>query len=139
MSRGAGRLRVSRGLGGRWGDPFRALFIIELESQGNENALGFSVSFDPRRIRFTGAALADGMSGAAFNINSNQEPSGRVGVSLALPSGMSLAKGKQEIVILTFIAFSVDAASSDQIGFGDLPVFREIVDVNAKPVTDADH
>ena len=137
-SRGAVGLRVSRDLRGRWGAPFRTFFVIELEAQGNENALGFSVSFDPRRFRFTGAAPADGLPGATFNVNHNQEASGRVGFSLALPAGESLAKGKHEIVVLTFLTFPA-AAGSDQIVFGDWPVFREIVDVNANAARESGH
>src|SRR5262249_17022403 len=97
--------------------------------------LGFSVSFDPLRFRFAGAALADGLQGAAFNVNLNQEASGRVGLALALPAGKGLAKGNQEIVVLTLMAFSGSASISDSIEFGDQPFFREIVDVNAKAVT----
>ena len=53
-----------------------------------------------------------------------------MGIALALPSGRHLTKGNQEIVVLAFIAAS-PVANSDTIEFGDHPIIREVVDVNA--------
>src|SRR5262249_27254717 len=124
-------LRVARGIGRKWGAASLTSFVIELEAQGNENAIGFSVSFDPMRFRFMGAALADGLAGAAFNVNLHQETGGRVGLALALPAGKGLLKGKYEIAVLTFIALSDNDVGANPIEFGDQPIVREIVDVNA--------
>src|SRR5207248_2931227 len=43
---------------------------VNLEAQGNENALGFSVSFDPSKLTYVGASLGAGASGATLNVNS---------------------------------------------------------------------
>jgi len=100
---------------------------VQLEAQGNENALGFSLSFDPAMLSYTGAGLGSGASGATLNVNASQAGSGRLGFALALPTGSSFAAGTQELVKVTLRA-STDTAGATLISLVDQPVPRDVSD-----------
>jgi ligand-binding sensor domain-containing protein len=104
---------------------------IEFEAEGDENALGFSLSFDAGLLAFKNAVVAGGASGATLNVNTNQSANGRVGVALALPAGQTFSAGNHAIVIAIFSASSSPSVDSTTIEFGDQPVAKEIVDANA--------
>lgn len=104
---------------------------IDLASQGNENAIGFSINFDPSQMTYTGALLGADSTGAILNINTNRLNEGRIGVGLALPSGQSFAAGVREIVKFKFVVHPNSSVNMTTVSFGDLPVVREIVDVGA--------
>src|SRR5581483_7004755 len=57
---------------------------INLIAQGNENALGYSINFDPTLLTFTGINLGSGAQGASLISNTNQIGNGQLGVALAL-------------------------------------------------------
>jgi len=109
---------------------------IQLSSQGNENALGFNLTFDPSVLSFTGASLGSGATGAALNVNDQQAASGTIGLALALPIGSTFAAQTQELVRLHFVVAS-SAAGNTAIIFGGQPVTPEVVDAIANPVTTA--
>lgn len=99
---------------------------VTLNAQGDENALGFSVSFDPALIDFASAALGANAAGAILNINTNELAQGKLGIALALPSNSQFVTGIREVVKLQFRA----AASADgpqAVVFGDQPIAREVV------------
>jgi YD repeat-containing protein len=68
---------------------------VELMAQGNENALGFSLSFDPAVLSNPTVAPGSGAAGAALNLNLSQIAQGRLGLGLALPAGQMFAAGTQ--------------------------------------------
>jgi uncharacterized protein (TIGR03437 family) len=103
---------------------------IELVSQGDENALGFSLTFDPAILGAPQAALGAGAAGATLNTNASQAAQGRFGVILSLPTGQRFSEGARRIVNVTFTIANTQAASTN-IGFDDQPVPREVADVNA--------
>jgi len=107
---------------------------IQLNSQGNENALGFNVTFDPSVLSFTGASVGSGATGAALNVNDQQAGAGTVGLALALPIGSVFAAQTQEVVRLHFVV-AASAAGNTAITFGGQPVTPEVVDAVAAPVT----
>jgi hypothetical protein len=106
---------------------------ILLNSQGDENALGFNVTFDPAVLSFTGASLGSGATGAALNVNDQQAGSGTIGLALALPTGSAFAAQTQEVVRLHFVVAS-SAAGNTIISFAGQPVTPEVVDAAATPV-----
>jgi len=75
---------------------------IELEAQGDENALGFTLAYNPASLTFIGIESGDGTSGASFLINTNQTASGRVGVVLALNPGSTFGTGLRRLATATF-------------------------------------
>jgi uncharacterized protein (TIGR03437 family) len=111
--------------------------MLELDAQGNENALGFSLNFDPAQLRFVGAAVGSGASGATLNINTNPAAQGRLGLALALPAGQSFPAGLRQVIALTFAALSNSSDSQTTLSFSDQPIAREVVDTSATALATA--
>ncbi|HNO84087.1 MAG TPA: hypothetical protein PKM54_05615, partial [Anaerolineales bacterium] len=53
-----------------WGQT--GVVAVQLAAQGDENAVGFSLSFDTALLVYAGASLGSGASGAMLNVNTNQ-------------------------------------------------------------------
>jgi uncharacterized protein (TIGR03437 family) len=104
---------------------------IEMTALGAENAVGFSLNFNPAVLGNPRAALGGGATGASLNANAAQAAQGRLGLVLALPAGQSFAAGARQLVIVTFAVASAAAQGSTPITFGDQPVTREVAGVNA--------
>jgi hypothetical protein len=109
---------------------------IMLKGTGHESALGFSLAFDPTRISFVSAGKGAGSGNATLNVNSTQVASGKLGVALGLNSG-SFPAGANELVKLNLRSLSGATTGTTAIGFGDLPVPREISDSAALPLATA--
>src|SRR5205823_4426317 len=75
---------------------------IEFDAQGNENAFGFSLVFDPAQLSFVSAEKSNEASGGTLNVNKLEATAGRVGLALALPAGSTFASGRHQLVVLTF-------------------------------------
>ena len=106
---------------------------IEFEAQGNENAFGFSLMFDPAKLSFVSAEKSNEASAGTLNVNKLEAAEGRVGLALALPGGSTFAGGRHQLVVLTF-ASRADASELPLISFTDQPIAREVVDLNANGV-----
>ncbi|HKC89651.1 MAG TPA: PPC domain-containing protein, partial [Blastocatellia bacterium] len=104
------------------------MLTVELNSLGNENALGFSLNFDVTQMTFVSAALGPDATGANFQVNSLQVAQGRLGIGLALPSGQTFQAGARRIAVVTFSVPQTSSINSTTVGFGDLPIARETVD-----------
>ncbi|MDX2033601.1 MAG: cohesin domain-containing protein [Blastocatellia bacterium] len=107
---------------------------VEIEAEGNENALGFTLTFDPNALAFVSAAADPGLGNALVNVNATAAAQGRVGIALALGAGEKLKAGKQTILLARFTALSSGSAATTEIGFGDQPIRRQVVDLNANSV-----
>jgi uncharacterized protein (TIGR03437 family) len=103
---------------------------IELVSRGDENAIGFSLRYDPAVLTQPQAALGADASAGLLNVNTSQAATGRLGIILALPAGQRFTAGLRQIVVVTFTIAANAAAGPAAINFGDQPIAREIVDVN---------
>jgi hypothetical protein len=99
---------------------------INLISQGDENALEFSVNFNSSLLTFTGVSLGSGASGGSLLANTNQLGSGRLGLLLSLPAGASFAAGTREVVEISFFASPVTSTNVIGISFGDQPTVRQV-------------
>jgi hypothetical protein len=104
---------------------------IELVSQGDENALGFSLSFDPTLLGNPQAAPGSDAASAQFDANANQAAQGRLGLTIALPANQKFASGVRQLAVVTFTIAAGSASSSATVNFGDQPVAREVADANA--------
>ena len=58
---------------------------VTVQALGDENALGFSLSFDATKLVFTGASLASSAKTAAWNLNSSHANQGQIGLSWLCP------------------------------------------------------
>lgn len=101
---------------------------IELEAQGNENALGFTLAFDANLLNSPVAVLGTDAAAALLLLNPTEVGSGRLGVGLALPAGQKFAAGTKQILRVTF-NFAMSAfGQTTPIGFASSPVALEISD-----------
>jgi len=103
---------------------------VLLDAQGDENAVGFTISFDPVAIEFAGVALGDNAATGTLQSNPAQAGAGRIGIALALPTGTTFSPGPKEILRFTFSASSA-SASSFPITITDQIVTRCVSDVLA--------
>jgi uncharacterized protein (TIGR03437 family) len=108
---------------------------VVLDALGYEQALGFSLRFNPAQWRFVSAVAGSDAQEATLLINANEAKQGRIGVALALPAGRGFAAGARQLVVLRFTAIAEDGAPPSAISFGDEPVAREIADVEARALT----
>ncbi len=99
---------------------------INLLSQGNENALQFSISFDPTLLTFTGATLGSGATNGSLLANVNQIGSGKLGLLISLPSDASFSTGTQELAEVSFFVSPVTNTNVVAISFGDQPTVRQV-------------
>jgi hypothetical protein len=103
---------------------------VDLVAQGNENALGFSVTFDPALVRFTKANLGiSAPSGTALVQNTNMVSSGTIGFLVGLAPPATFVAGTQQLVQIQFasVAYSNNAA----LTFGNTPVQQGVADADA--------
>lgn len=105
--------------------------IVEVDSLGNENAVGFTANFDATQLTFVRATVGTDAQGAALNVNTSQVGLGRIGIGIALSSGQTFAAGTRQLLKLTFSVPASSSVNSTTLGFGDLPVTREVVDATA--------
>ncbi|MGE0130294.1 MAG: SBBP repeat-containing protein [Blastocatellales bacterium] len=104
---------------------------LEIDALGNENALGFSLNFNPNDLTFVSIAAGADIAGATFNPNTMQTAAGRIAVAIALGTNQTFSAGTKKLITLTFTLPSNGTANTMPITFGDLPVVREVVSVNA--------
>jgi hypothetical protein len=102
---------------------------VNLVAQGDENALSFSVAFDPTLVRFTKAILGSGAPGAALVQNTNLASSGNVGFLVGLIPPATFAAGTQQLVQLQFA--SVGYSNTTALTFGNTPITEGLADANA--------
>ncbi|HEY3863813.1 MAG TPA: immunoglobulin domain-containing protein [Verrucomicrobiae bacterium] len=104
---------------------------VQMTAQGNENAAGFSVAFDPAKVTLTGAAAGSGAAGAAVNVNTNLAANGLVGIAMAFPPGATFAPGTLQLAQLNFS--SVMYSNTASLQFAGAPVICQVADTNAAP------
>jgi hypothetical protein len=93
---------------------------VRFQSDGDENALAFSLTFDPARLRYRTARAA--LTGVVLNLNTNGVAQGRLGVVMGKPAGQRFVAGTADLVIVEFL--SLPGAGETPIGFGDQPIPR---------------
>ena len=110
---------------------------VELNSQGNENSVGFSIGYDAN-LAFNPQVSLGADAGAASLIVNNSS-AGRLGVILALPAGQTFTAGTRQMVNVTFNT-AVTTLFSTPLLFSDSPVIRKVADANANslPVSYSD-
>ena len=101
---------------------------IEFEAQGDENALSFTMNFDPKLVNYASVKAPEGWS---VNVNTKQADEGRIGVMMALSTGKVVAAGKQQLLTLYFGAMGVNGNTNATISFDDQIFDRDISDAKA--------
>lgn len=106
---------------------------MQLEAEGDESALSFSLSFDRNTLVYVGAEKGAGAGDAALNINALKAAEGKLGVALAAMN-KSFPAGTREMVKVSFRAARTDSGSCP-VSLGDQPVPRGVSDTNALVLT----
>ncbi|MCI0533706.1 MAG: immunoglobulin domain-containing protein [Verrucomicrobiales bacterium] len=118
----------------RAGDAGPLEIPVTLRTFGGDNAIAFSVEFDPRMIRYRSARLAGQTSGAMLLENAMRAAEGGIGILIGLPTQELFPAGEIRICWLRFELLSRTGMA--ELAFSDVPVRRELVDlqVNSLPV-----
>lgn len=104
---------------------------VELSAQGDENALAFTLNFDPAQVQFNDALVGTDASGATLSLNRTQARDGRIGLAIALPTGKTFAAGARAVLTLRFLPGAGDKPTATQISFSDQTTKRELVNAEA--------
>jgi len=105
---------------------------VRLAAKGNENALSFTVLFDPARMTFKGATPGTGWTSSI--VNTNEASAGKVGILMGLPIGQASAVGDRDVVLLNF-SVAADAAGTTLVSFADQPTSKEVDDASAETLS----
>jgi hypothetical protein len=106
---------------------------VQLEAMGDENALGFSLGFDPAAVNYVSASIGSASNGVTLIVNDTQAGAGRLGFVLGLGAGSSFVSGTSELVKVTFRAATPDQGKYT-LSFADQPVPCEVSGTNALPL-----
>lgn len=108
---------------------------IKFKSLGNENALGFTLFFDPTVASFSDVVAVNAAANATLQVNARDAASGRVGIAIAQSAGNSFLQGTYNIIKVRLLVLPASKTSSTFLQFGDGPIIREVADVNATIVS----
>ena len=109
-----------------------SLLPLRFIAVGNENALGFSLSFDPKLLTFYRATP---IAGATLTLNTKQIAQGNLGILVSLPAGQTFPAGEVSIVNLAFLPQGGEGETKTRLVFNDQVISCEIADVNANAIT----
>lgn len=101
---------------------------IDLDGQGNENGLAFSLRFDARQMLFSHVVATAGWT---VNINASEAQQGRVGLMLVLAAGQVAQQGAQPVATAYFAALGGTDSVTTEVAFDDHVFAQEIADANA--------
>jgi hypothetical protein len=109
---------------------------VEIDSQGDENAVGFTLAFDASALRFAAVSVAADAVAGVLTLNSNKAGSGQLGLALALPVGQSFIAGTRTLVTVQFASLE-SSTGRFPIAFGNQTTACEVSDVlaNELPAT----
>jgi len=105
---------------------------ITLDAQGNENAVGFTLSFDTAILNVVSVTPGSDASGATFN---STPGSGTIGVNLALPTGQTFgngAAGSYQIATISFTSLPTAPSGPTQLVFDTT---GQVLDTSANPLS----
>jgi len=108
---------------------------VQMVARGNENALGFSLNFNPAMLNFTGVTLgANAPAGVTLIVNDQEAAIGRIGLAVALSAGATFSPGTQQVVVVSFNVAPSTTATTTPVAFGDLPTVRQVSDAQAQVI-----
>jgi hypothetical protein len=106
--------------------------VLLSDALGNENGLGFSLTFDPARLAYLGTTAGKDAGAATLLPNPIYAKNGQLGVMVALQPGQSLASGTLEMARVRFAAVGTTGPAAVQVS--GRPVTCELVDAEANPL-----
>ncbi len=101
---------------------------LTLNALGNESAVGCTMHFDAKRLKFVSANVVGAAGSATLLVNERTAAGGDVGLLFMLPLPHTCKAGKQPVVECTFLPLAVGATA---LTFGNQVVFSKIADMKA--------
>jgi Viral BACON domain len=113
---------------------------VEVTALGDEHAVAFSLAFDPAFLGDPAVTAGGAAAGATVTTDLSQVAAGRLGVTVTLPPGQTLAGGTAEVAVVTFTAAESVPRQNTSVSFADAPVARTLADAfgGALPATFTD-
>lgn len=108
---------------------------IELESQGDENAIAFSLAFNPLKLTAPSVALGSDAAGADLFVNDLGAAEGKLGIAVLQSPGITFLTGTRQIVRVSFTIPAGVTRCVVPVTLTDIPAVREITDVSAMVLT----
>ena len=107
---------------------------VTMASQGDENSVGFSLSYDSSVLSAPVVALGTDSIGGSLVVNDSTP--GQLGVIVARPSGQAYPASPpaRQLVTVTFNTVANPPAFSTPLTFTDSPIVREVTNANADPL-----
>jgi hypothetical protein len=102
--------------------------VVQLEAVGGENAVSFSLGYDPGLLSYVDAVLGSGAPGATLLLNPNATGEGQLGVVLLLPFGESLPAGVHDLLRVRLGVSELAEGMGTRLLLGDHPAARDIAD-----------
>jgi RHS repeat-associated protein len=108
---------------------------VELEGFGDENALGFSITFDPSQLEFQAAERRPELGPTVLNVQGRDAAAGRVGIAVARPPGQAFGRGRITVATLRFRVGTLPGTR--EVAVAGSPIEVELSDVRGRirPVT----
>ncbi|HEU0009655.1 MAG TPA: lysyl oxidase family protein, partial [Verrucomicrobiae bacterium] len=109
-----------------------AIIPIEMQSLGDESLVRFTLAFDPALLLNARVTNSGTMSAAALTVNTTQVSSGRLGVSMSLPTGQSIPAGSHQELVHAYFDVTNTAANGTvtSVGFENAPTTRGVILTN---------
>ncbi|HKQ76552.1 MAG TPA: IPT/TIG domain-containing protein [Blastocatellia bacterium] len=101
---------------------------VELDAQGNENAVSLNLSFNSQILTVVSVDPGTGTGGATFNTSGG---GGGIGIDVSLPSGQTFPAGTVQLATITFTASTIAPAGSTPI---TINASSQVLDVAASPL-----
>ncbi len=108
--------------------------IVLMDSTGEENAAGFSLTFDKTKWRIVSIERGTDSKGALFNTSNLKTAENSVGIAIALKAGQTWHPGERQLAIVTFAPMAESVEEIPELAFADFPIAREIVSEKASPL-----
>jgi hypothetical protein len=102
--------------------------VVQLEAVGGENAVSFSLHYDPGLVGYLDTALGAAVKGATLLLNPHNTQQGQLGVLLLLPFGEALPAGIHDLLRVRFVVSSFAEGMGTRLLFGDYPAARDVAD-----------
>jgi hypothetical protein len=118
--------RVLRLLAAGWKPGLTNDLVVQFDAAGGENAVSFSLGFDPGLLRHVDTILGAATTDATLMQNLDAAVQGRIGVAILLPFGETLAAGTHELLRMQFGVSPFAEGMSSQLLLDDQPAPRDV-------------
>jgi len=104
---------------------------VSILADGDENGVGFTLTFDPAMLTYTGVTAESGLTLVA---NAGQVSGGRLGIVLGKPTDNTFSSGYNPMVYVTFTVANNAPATNTIVGFSSAVAYQQVTDKNANDI-----